>query len=337
MSVEQRARYSQTEIDALGAKGQAFKNPDGHFSFPCADRQDVENAVRAVGRAPATLRPAIRRFIMGRAKALGCTSCIPDTWAPGGSLRAAEGDLEQRLKTQEMLKGARELRTYDDPPELRTASDGSLALVGHASRFGNWYDIGNPDRGGFRERVAPGAFRRTLSESPDVSLLLGHGNAGSGLPIARTTAGNLTLSEDELGLAVVASPLDRDDPDVQLLEAKMRNRLVSGMSFAFICAQDEWNQDQTERTVKVASLHRGDVSVVIHGANDLAEADLVTRSIATEEPTWRPSATQRAREQLMLLQRSQGRGQANGSVDGSLASPIAAYRARIDALRRGRS
>lgn len=55
--------------------------------FPIRNKTDLANAIRAVGRAPASDRPAVRRFIISRAKALGAS--YPSTWNDDGSLKTA--------------------------------------------------------------------------------------------------------------------------------------------------------------------------------------------------------------------------------------------------------
>lgn len=58
--------------------------------FPIANRADLENAIRAVGRVqPDTdeARSMVRRFIIRRARELGLSDVIPDTWNADGSLR----------------------------------------------------------------------------------------------------------------------------------------------------------------------------------------------------------------------------------------------------------
>jgi phage head maturation protease len=87
--------------------------------------------------------------------------------------------------------------------EIREADDGTLHLTGYRECH----------RGPLRGRVLHRDHRerrlqRTLSEAPDVVLLLNH----EGLPLARTKAGTLTLSEDDRGLHVEAD-LDPEDPD----------------------------------------------------------------------------------------------------------------------------
>ena len=91
-----------------------------------------------------------------------------------------------------------------------------LTLKGYAALTNVWYEVGF-----FQEILVPGAFKRTLAEGPDVVLLLGHGRSGAGLPLARTTAGTLSLVEDELGLCFTAN-LDPDDPDSQTLVRKLQ-------------------------------------------------------------------------------------------------------------------
>ena len=57
------------------SKGQAMK--DG--SFPIADCRDVEKAVHAMGRSKKSVA-TVKRHIVKRARSLGCTSHLPDTW-----------------------------------------------------------------------------------------------------------------------------------------------------------------------------------------------------------------------------------------------------------------
>jgi|HigsolmetaAR206D_1030411.scaffolds.fasta_scaffold20662_1 hypothetical protein len=57
--------------------------------FPIANREDLLNAIRAVGRVrPNTeeARARVRRFIMRRARELGLGELIPPTWKADGTL-----------------------------------------------------------------------------------------------------------------------------------------------------------------------------------------------------------------------------------------------------------
>ena len=139
--------------------------------------------------------------------------------------------------------------------ETRQAEDGAMRLSGYAAVF-NDPSVPLP----FSERIAPGAFRKTLSETPDVRLLINH----EGLPLARTKNGTLTLSEDEVGLR-----FDADLPDTteaRDLWTLIQRGDVDQMSFAFRVIRQKWSSDRTERTLTEVSLADGDVSVVTYPA-----------------------------------------------------------------------
>lgn len=139
--------------------------------------------------------------------------------------------------------------------EARQAEDGTMRLSGYAAVF-NDDSVPLP----FIERIAPGAFRKTLTETPDVRLLINH----EGLPLARTKNGTLRLKEDEAGLY-----MDADLPDTQAardLYTLVERGDVDQMSFAFRVIRQKWNEGRTERTLTELSLADGDVSVVTYPA-----------------------------------------------------------------------
>ena len=84
--VEVRAKYTDAEVQALGEKGHAFKNDDGHYSYPIDDLEDLRKAVHAVGRAGAD-HDAVRKFIIHMAGVLSATDEIPDNWNSDGTLK----------------------------------------------------------------------------------------------------------------------------------------------------------------------------------------------------------------------------------------------------------
>lgn len=139
--------------------------------------------------------------------------------------------------------------------EARQAEDGTMRLSGYAAVF-NDDSVPLP----FVERIAPGAFRKTLTETPDVRLLINH----EGLPLARTKNGTLRLQEDAVGLF-----MDADLPDTQAardLWTLVERGDVDQMSFAFRVIRQKWNDTRTERTLTEVSLADGDVSVVTYPA-----------------------------------------------------------------------
>jgi hypothetical protein len=51
--------------------------------FPIRNANDLRKAIRAIGRARPEDRAKIKRFIMRRARELGLTHLIPDSWKSG--------------------------------------------------------------------------------------------------------------------------------------------------------------------------------------------------------------------------------------------------------------
>jgi hypothetical protein len=76
----------------LQKQGKALPpaKPGGRPRFQIQNGPDLDNAILAIGRVrpntPAA-RAKVRVYIMSRAKALGLTSKIPDTWQADGSLK----------------------------------------------------------------------------------------------------------------------------------------------------------------------------------------------------------------------------------------------------------
>lgn len=175
---------------------------------------------------------------------------ISEDIEPGGEVqRDSVG--EDRSKMKEIERRTFTVRDI----ETREAEDGAMRLSGYAAVF-NDPSVPLP----FSERIAPGAFRKTLSETPDVRLLINH----EGLPLARTKNGTLTLSEDEVGLR-----FDADLPDTteaRDLWTLIQRGDVDQMSFAFRVIRQKWSADRTERTLTEVSLADGDVSVVTYPA-----------------------------------------------------------------------
>ena len=82
-----KAKYSAEEKRKLLAQGHAMRNADGEPDYPVHDEEDLGKAIHAVGRGGAD-HDKIRRYVIGRAKAMGKSDQIPDNWAADGSLKA---------------------------------------------------------------------------------------------------------------------------------------------------------------------------------------------------------------------------------------------------------
>jgi len=176
---------------------------------------------------------------------------ISEDMEPGGEVGQRNSVGEDRSKMKKI-----ERRTYTvRNVETRQEDDGKMRLSGYAAVF-NDDSVPLP----FRERIAPGAFRKTLSETPDVRLLINH----EGLPLARTKNETLRLSEDEVGLRFDAELPDTSE--ARDLYTLIERGDVDQMSFAFRVIRQKWNSDRTERTLTEVSLSDGDVSVVTYPA-----------------------------------------------------------------------
>lgn len=163
---------------------------------------------------------------------------------------------------------APEQRTIDvDVGDLDTRG---RTLHGYASVYG----VESDDLGGFRERIAPGAFGSVLDA--DVRCLLNHDPSQV---LGRTRSGTLRLRDEERGLKfeceLPASPLGDN-----VREAVKRGDL-DGASFRFVVGDEEW--DGEVRTVKsVRELH--DVTVATYGAYPAASVELRTRPERNDPP-----------------------------------------------------
>jgi HK97 family phage prohead protease len=173
-----------------------------------------------------------------------------ENWAQR-KIDALDAETNSRSK---MKKIERRTFTVRDV-EARQADDGTMRLSGYAAVF-NDSSVPLP----FKESIAPGAFRKTLSETPDVRLLVNH----EGLPLARTKNGTLTLTEDERGLYFSADLADTQEArDIHTLIARGD---VDQMSFAFRVIRQKWSEDRSRRVLTEVSLSDGDVSVVTYPA-----------------------------------------------------------------------
>lgn len=128
-----------------------------------------------------------------------------------------------------------------------TAPDSTL-LSGYAALFLTEAVIG----GEFRERIAPGAFTQTL-KARDVLALWNHD--GSRI-LGRKSSGTLRLFEDTKGLHFQLDA-DPSTPDGQTAIGTVRRQDVTGCSFGFTVADEDWDDggDVPLRTIKEIRLY----------------------------------------------------------------------------------
>ncbi len=159
-----------------------------------------------------------------------------------------------------------ERRTF----EIRVASgyDGPV-LAGYAAVFNSpseWL--------GFREIIAPGAFKRSLETSPDIKALVEH---DSSKIIARRSNGSLVVSEDDKGLAVQITP--NDTSYAKDLVENVNTGLLDSMSFGFRVVEESWERNGSENVRTLHDVELIEVSIVsdpAYKASEIALRDLNT-------------------------------------------------------------
>lgn len=155
-----------------------------------------------------------------------------------GVVSRIEAENEGRAKGEALSKIETRVLTTDF--EVREEADG-MHLTGYAARFN---EPSEPLP--FIERIAPGAFKRSLKSRNDIKLLWNH---DSSTVLGSTRAGTLTLTEDNQGLRVNAVlPDTQAGRDAKVL---IQRGDVTGFSFGFTVPKggDTWNEDGTERTL----------------------------------------------------------------------------------------
>lgn len=169
-------------------------------------------------------------------------------------------------------------------------------IEGYAAVFNEWSE----DLGGFREKIRPGAFAKTLQEA-DVRALFNH---DSNYVLGRNRAGTLELAEDTRGLHFRVTPPETTWA-ADLLQSVRRGD-INQASFGFRTIRDEWKR----------ATETGDIA-----RRELIEVELYDVSPVTF-PAY-PATSVQARSLDMLMAQIE-------TVDDPDA--LHALRARLDAL-----
>jgi uncharacterized protein len=151
--------------------------------------------------------------------------------------------------------------------EVRETGDG-MTFEGYAAVFNSESE----DLGGFREYIAPGAFKRSLQSRNEVKLLWNH---DAGEPLASVRGGTLKLTEDNRGLKVEARLANTSrGRDVAEL---IRSKTVDSMSFGFSVIKDTW--EGNVRTLNAVRLF--EISLVSWPAYEATSGTVSIRSSNT--------------------------------------------------------
>ena len=114
-----KREFSQAERDSAASSGAAL--PDG--SFPIHNKSDLKNAIQAIGRAknPAKAKAHIR----SRARALGATDMLPDSW----SKRATAAEVAKFVKGRVEAGIAKGAVDFDDAYDMIESAEDAGALM----------------------------------------------------------------------------------------------------------------------------------------------------------------------------------------------------------------
>jgi len=147
-------------------------------------------------------------------------------------------------------------RAYVKSEEMRVSeTDEGSILEGYAAVFNSY----SQDLGGFREKINPGAFAKTLNDGADVRALFNH---DSNLILGRTKSKTLELSEDDKGLYYrVKLP---DTSYARDLVVSLKRKDITQNSFGFRVVSDTWSTDGKKRALNEVKLF--DVSPVTYPA-----------------------------------------------------------------------
>jgi len=177
--------------------------------------------------------------------------------------------------------------------ELRIESrDGDAEKIrGHAAVFNELSE----NLGGFRERVAPGAFTESLKRD-DVRALFNH---DPNFLLGRNRAGTLELNEDGTGLEVIIEP-----PDAQYardLMVSIKRGDISQMSFGFRTLLDDWEFQGGVAVRTLREVQLFDVSPVTFPAYPQTDVAVRAMNAWREQNAEKPWRLAIARRRLELL------------------------------------
>jgi len=197
--------------------------------------------------------------------------------------------MERRTSTLDL-----EIRSADGKPD-------APMIVGYAAVFNQLSE----DLGGFREKIAPGAFTKTLGA--DVRALFNH---DPNIILGRTKAKTLRLAEDQKGLQIEIDPPDTET--ARSILAALKRGDISQMSFGFETIDDLWENIDGKIVRTLLNVRLWDVSPVVFpaypqtqaGLRSLDEAGLKSFAEFRKKTETKPDTGPSARMKMLTLQAS---------------------------------
>jgi HK97 family phage prohead protease len=200
------------------------------------------------GIDPLDPQPAIDWFERKREQIAAEEAADDRRWYGSVSVRERPGATLFRMEN-----GVETRRINVNEFEIREAADGDgMTFTGYGAVFNS------PSQPlPFIERIAPGAFNRSLRSRNEIKLFVNHDTSRV---LASKRAGTLRLAEDSHGLRVEADlPETTDGRDMAVL---LKRGDIDSMSFGFSVPKggDSWSDDGQERELREVRLH--EVSIV---------------------------------------------------------------------------
>ncbi len=164
----------------------------------------------------------------------------------------------------------KEYRSFDvEEIRLQLREDDVPSIVGHAAVFNQLSE----EMWGFREKIAPGAFRGAINQNQDVRALINH---DSNFVLGRMKNGTLSLSEDTKGLRVSIDPPTTTFAADLLVSIERKD--INQMSFGFEVLKETWETDGDKNIRTIEDVNLFDVSVVTFPAYPTTDVSVNTRS-----------------------------------------------------------
>lgn len=155
-------------------------------------------------------------------------------------------------------------------------------LKGYAAVFNSLSE----DLGGFKEKIMPGAFTRTLSSKRDILALGFHDER---VLLGRKSAGTLVLNEDEHGLYVEITPPNTTEARDIMEHVRLGN--LKNMSFGFFVRKDDISEENGQVIRELKDIELIEVSIVPTPA--YVDTEIALRSLPKKETKKRISEFRR--------------------------------------------
>lgn len=165
-----------------------------------------------------------------------------------------ESELRHGVAHRDLTRGITRVGTSAPTIRDNTGDGDGVTLFGHAAVTDQWTEL-HDVFGAYQERIAPGAFKKTLAERGAPKVLFNHGREDP-RPIGIATKS----VEDPTGLYLEAS-LFSDTAYVSELLPALRSGAIDGMSFMFDVVEEAWtwadssDSGMDERTIQQVRLY----------------------------------------------------------------------------------